>query len=139
MSRIMRLFWVVALLIFLGGCSGFRPLGSPRSEPKDPCYDLMGSLEVGDRVRLTLEDASTITGQVAGLTPDSLTMETDNEPRDLQEIPVCQIMILEKGNRGSSAGQAATIVLAVGLFAVVIAGAAGSQADSDWGGFGGGD
>jgi len=131
------MFWMASLLLFLGGCSGFRQLGDRRQGPEDPIFDITDSLEVEDRVRLTLKDEVTVVGMVTELAANSLTLELETDPPKIQAFPVRNILVIEKGNSGSTAGQAATVVLVTGLFVIIVVGLASNQVDTDWGGFGG--
>ena len=137
MSTLRRIFWMASLVVFLGGCSGFRQVGDRRHVPDDPIHDITASLEVGDWVRLTLADEESVVGKVTELAANSLTLEIESDPPKIQKVPVRDILVLEKGNSGSTAGQAASVVLVTSLFVIIAAGLALSQFDTDFGGFDG--
>ncbi len=129
MSVTMRIFWLVTLMFFVGGCSGFKQVGTPRLGPEDPYHDIVGMLDIGDLVRLTLEDGTSLTGKVTERTFNFLTIELTTEPFDRQEIQVHRIFILEKENRGPSTGHVMIGILAVTLFVVMV-----SVTLGDWNG-----
>lgn len=132
MSKAIRTFWLITLLFFGAGCSGSRTLGKIRTHPDDPYHDIVGELDPGDRVRVSLDDGSSLTGVVAGRTPNFLTVKLVTEPFDERDIHARRIVSLEKQAQpgGSTGGsQVAGIVVGVLLIGGMAAIAVGDQMD----------
>ena len=120
MSAALRIFWLVVMVIFVGGCSGYQKVGGVRVRPEDPYHDILGRLDNGDMIRLTLDDGTMMTGKVTGRTINYLTIEVTTEPLDRQEVQARRIFILEKEGGGQNTGMIVGVVVGVVLIAVVV-------------------
>ena len=66
-----RVFWLMFMVMFLGGCSTYKVVSPPRSEEGSPesCNNL-SSFKKGDRVRITLWNDGILIGASGGVGVD---------------------------------------------------------------------
>lgn len=95
MSNLMRAFWLVSLLFFVGGCSGIDQTKTVRDKPEDPYHDTANGLDNGELVWLTMDDGSIISGRVVTRTLNFLTIEDVEAPFERQDVQVRRIFIIE--------------------------------------------
>ncbi|MFH2053285.1 MAG: hypothetical protein ABIK96_12520 [bacterium] len=139
MSRAKRIFWLVTLLLFTGGCSSYKAVSPPRVG--DDGWE--SAVRVGDQVSITLTDDGKVEGKVLAISSEALTLDgietTDytKYPENLsgdyrpRVIAFDSIRILEKSH--PSAGKttlliSGIIVGALALLAVLVAASGGISA-----------
>ena len=133
MSKLVRLFWLVTLVLFAGGCSSYKLVTFPRIEDESGMavgWDY--SLKKGDKVKITLNDNAKVEGKIMEISSETLTLEglkntsytknletlsSDNLPR---VIPTDRIQAVEKKS-GSGTKNALLITgTIVGAFALLL-------------------
>ena len=140
MSTLMRIFWLVTLVFFGGGCSSYRVVSPPRIEDEtEMAVGWESSVKVGEKVRITLTNDDKVEGKIMEISSEALTLEPkhfteytkypenitgDYLPRVVLAESI-RVIEMEKWELGKS------ILLAVGILAVlvVIAVASGLSVD----------
>ena len=124
MSYQLRIFWLMSLLVFLSGCSGYRSACSTRDQDfRQAEGDSLSAcnLETGDRIRINLQDGKRIAGEIQALTPGEITLKSESGRNNTSVIPVPDILSIEKK---SSYTTFRAVGLVVVLGAVVVGGVA---------------
>jgi len=130
MSNLMRIFWLIALLIFVSGCSGFKvacQMGSdvPGEVDQDIC-----DLKTGEKIRLNLVDGTRVDGVIQSLSPHEITLAAEAKNLEAQSYSTAEIFSIEEENSYTTFKITA---LALVLTGVVVGGAAYlSNADLGW-------
>ena len=143
MSVFQKYFWLVTLVLFVGGCSSYKMVTVPGlAGDVDAAREMENSLKPGDQVRLALNDGSELKGEVLDITDMSLRLDTaDREPNGygwshqadeaasgVAEIPISDVAAAEKCefNAGKSLLYAACVVGALlGLGAAIMSAGGG--------------
>ena len=77
MSATLRMIWLISWALFLGGCSSYSVVYSPKdADDQAPVVGWANSVNSGDRVRVTLTDDRKIEGRVTNLSDESIVIET---------------------------------------------------------------
>jgi hypothetical protein len=76
MSTAMRLYWLVTLVFFAGGCSSYKLAPYPGIEDEaEMAVELEYKVEVGDKVKITMTDGNQFKGKVMEISSDAITLE----------------------------------------------------------------
>ncbi len=77
MSKFGRTIWILVLLFYFSGCSGFRPGAFPADERQIPIgqdSEQPKVVTVGAMVELTLKSGEVVKGKVAAISPEMITL-----------------------------------------------------------------
>jgi hypothetical protein len=122
MSCRLRVFWLLSLLIFLSGCSGYR-LACPANDQDSRIADgdLLSAcdLKTGDKIRINLVDGKRVTGEIQSLSNREITLKNETRRNNTVVIPAPDILSIEK-EASYTAFRAVGMVLVLG--AVVVGG-----------------
>ncbi|MEN8006481.1 MAG: hypothetical protein ABFS42_05665 [Candidatus Krumholzibacteriota bacterium] len=119
MLRTFRYFWLVNLLFFSAGCSGYRVVGYSLPEITSETQQEIAAdtkLQPGDRARVQLVDGSRAEGIVQALSSREITLLSDDEAGRTLYFSADQIFSVEK----HTSSQTTTLILVT--FILVIAG-----------------
>ncbi len=139
MSTAMKVFWLLSLVFFVGGCSSYRAVSFPRSDPKaaNP-VDEDSVAQAGDNVRVTLTSARVVEGHVVEITPEFLiidpstgTPENEMSPIGIGIDSVSGIEVMGR-HLGNSVFMGAGVVFALGAVAITVV-ASSMRSGSFWG------
>lgn len=98
MKPIMKLFWLITLMFFTAGCSGYNVACYTRSEePLEPGQDVreICDLKPGDKVRVTLVDGEQVEGTVQIISASEIVFNSignDLQPRGYSIDQIQSIM-----------------------------------------------
>lgn len=115
MKTQMRLFWLVALMFFATGCSGYRTIGHSLPDlTRDLDPEVGGDLQLrkGDEVRLQLVDGKQDIGIVRSVSSRAIVLEADSRGDPSREYSAAEIQAIEAPSRGDP-------FLVVGLVSLV--------------------
>ena len=129
MSSVVRFFWLITLIFFVGGCSSYKAVSSLRIADGDDGWEF--PVEVGDKVKITLMDDTQVEGKIMEISNFALTLEPaastsytgakKNTPGDYlpREIAGDSIRALEK--REHSGGKTGLLIggIVVGLLGLL--------------------
>ena len=130
MSNLMRIFWLIALLIFVSGCSGFKvacQIGSdvPGEVDQDIC-----DLKTGEKIRLNLVDGTRVDGVIQSFSCREIILAAEAKNLEARSYSTAEIFSIEEENSYTAFKITA---LAMVLTGVVVGGAAYlSNADLGW-------
>ena len=120
MSCQLRIFWLMSLLVFLSGCSGYRSACSTIDQDfKHADGDSLSAchLEIGDQIRINLVDGNRIAGKIQALTPREITLKGESGRNNTSVIPVPEILSIEK-KASYTTTRAVGLVLVLGALVV---------------------
>lgn len=103
MKPLSRIFWLIALMFFTAGCSGYRTIcqtssNPPRifgTTPQEPC-----NIEQGDLVRLTLIDGELVEGTVELISAQEIVLDPAGGSLQPRGYSPDQIQTIERLYRG---------------------------------------
>ena len=125
MSHPMRIFWLITLIFFTAGCSGYQVACYTRTEgalepgqgPGEIC-----DLNPGDNVRLVLVDGIQVRGKVMTISSKELVLEQEDQSKPFQVYSSDQIYSIETESSGGGNSTATSLLVVGGI--VLIVGAA---------------
>ncbi len=83
MTKLIKVFWLLSLTFFVGGCSTYRTASFPRTDTEWTNTVLEETvIQEGDKVRVTLIDSSVVSGRVIEVTPNFLTLDPSVTPEN---------------------------------------------------------
>lgn len=150
MSHAVKSLWLLTLVAFIAGCSGYRGLPGPNlpgEGVEGPTWP--EELEIRDQVKVTLKDGRKIEGLVSSLRVDAIVLVPQSDWRDQKpdspyedpgmdpvrrtgqgklSIPADQVVQIKKhGADGGKTGLAilGVVVLAFGALAIAFAASGG--------------
>jgi hypothetical protein len=110
-----RLFWMIALLFFLGGCSSYRVVGTSLEEVAPPPLPETGTkdgLRENDIVRLTLVDGEMVEGRVMLISAEEIVLNPQEESAQPRGYFASQIESIEMKSGGGGSAEVAVAVTA---------------------------
>ena len=121
MSNLMRIFWLIALLIFVSGCSGFKvacQIGSdvPGEVDQDIC-----DLKTGEKIRLNLVDGTRVDGVIQSFSCREIILAAEAKNLEARSYSTAEIFSIEEENSYTAFKITA---LALVLTGIVVGGAA---------------
>lgn len=122
MKRSSRIIWVISLMFFATGCSGYKVVGYslPEVSPDRAQENKDAEVNVGTQVRLNLIDGSKVEGKVKIISPSEIVLAA--EGRSAQPRGYTDDHIVSIESKSSSGPDAAPII--IGGVVVLIVGAA---------------
>lgn len=111
-----RLFWMMSLMFFLGGCSGYQTVCTPETGTEGGFATATG-LEQGDKVRVNLVTGESITGEVVSVSDLVLVVKDQSDHPEPRHLSVSGIRSVESEDSYTE-WRAAGLVLALGLIVV---------------------
>jgi hypothetical protein len=100
MSAGKRFFWLVVLLVFLGGCGGYRQVSLAEDGRGDE-FGLAEDLKTGDRVRLILRDGNVVEGIVEQFGDTTIVLDPLEGDGPVRSHPMDEIHSIERYASGS--------------------------------------
>jgi len=133
MSHMMRIFWLITLLFFVSGCSGYQVACCIDSDvPGEDVQDLLEKcdLKTGKNIRLNLVDGTRVDGVVQSFSSSEITLAAEDKNHEPQSYSTAEIVSIEKVNSYTAYRTAALILILTGI---IVGGAiAISNADLGW-------
>lgn len=107
MKTQLRIFWLVSLVFFTSGCSGFQPACLTSEEGMyeddmarlDDCH-----LQAGERVRITTTTGDKVVGDIKQVTEDWIILTLANESKPALLYTPSQILRIEKSKAQPKGG-----------------------------------
>lgn len=114
MKQSKRVFWILSLMFFMAGCSGYKTACPTETGPGaiNSC-----PLEQGDKARITLVGGNRITGEVMSVSDRILVFKAESDPANPRYIPISEIISVEKENSYTEL-RIVGLVLALGIIVV---------------------
>ena len=133
MSRLLRIFWLITLLFFVSGCSGYKVACSIDSDvPGEDIQDLLENcdLQTGKKIRLNLVDGTRADGVIHSFSSLEITLDAKDKNLKPQSYSTAEIVSIEKENSYTAYRTVALILILTGI---IVGGAiAISNADLGW-------
>ena len=128
----MRFFWMIALMFFTTGCSGYRVVGNSlpevsREEPRDS--EDAAIIEPGNHVRLTLVDGTQVQGTVELISSHEIVLDPQGQSEQPRGYSADQIQSIEQ--KPIDGPSTTTTVLVIGGMALIAGGAILAKAMSE--------
>lgn len=121
MKPLLRMFWLITLLIFASGCSGYRVVGFSLPEVAaefDAEEPYTGRLQPGDKLLVNLVNGTQERGVLKDLSSDSIVLAAPKDSSITLCLPAAQIQSIEKNE--ADGGKTAVLVLgAIGALALM--------------------
>ena len=95
-----RFFWLVVLLVFQGGCGGYRQV-SLAEDGRGKEFGLAEDLKTGDRVRLILRDGNVVEGIVEQFGETAIVLDPVEGDGPVRNHPRDEIHSIERYASGS--------------------------------------
>lgn len=134
MSYLMRIFWLISLLFFVSGCSGYKVACCFDSDISDEnLQDIRDrcDLKIGNSIRLNLVDGTQADGVVHSFSSREITLAAKGENLKPRSYPTAEILSVEKETSYTAYKTAALILILTGI---IVGGAmAISNTDVGWG------
>ncbi len=99
MSHMMRIFWLITLLFFVSGCSGYKVACNFQSEAAEGTNQTISkfcNLEHGEKVRINLVDGKRVEGKIQIIFRDEIFLEAKDDGFRPQGYSTDQILSIEK-------------------------------------------
>jgi hypothetical protein len=132
MSYLMRIFWLITLLFFVSGCSGYKVACNFQSEASKGTNQTIGkfcNLESGEKVRINLVEGDQVEGTIQIIFRDEIFLETKGDSFRPRGYTTDQIQSIEKQSTKSKK-VVGTILGVVGLVVLgIIILATGAEVD----------
>ena len=99
MSRMMRIFWLITLLFFVSGCSGYKAACNFQSETPKSTNQTIGkfcNLERGEKIRINLVDGERVEGKIQIIFQDEIFLEAEDDVLRPRGYTTDQILSIEK-------------------------------------------
>ena len=122
MSSLLRIFWLITLLFFVSGCSGYQTACFVRSEePLDPGQDVeqICDLKPGDKVRVILVDGEQAEGVVQIISSSEIVLEAQGNNLQPRGFSIDQVYSIETGSTGGGNSTTTTLLVVGGLVLIV--------------------
>ena len=122
----LRLFWLIVLLNFVSGCSGYHTACHSLSEVEAKGGEEFGmdyDLKLGEKVRINLVDGNQAEGVIQSITSREIVLDAEGKNLQPRVFSVDQVQSIERPS-GSSSSIVTAIMNAGGIliaFAVGIA------------------
>lgn len=100
MSVGMRIFWLVTMFIFLGGCGGYRQTSLSKDGSGNE-FGLVEEIKPGDRVRLFLTDGKVVEGLVDQFGEKGIVLKPLKGDGPVRTIQIGEIRSIERHESGS--------------------------------------
>ena len=123
MSYLLRIFWLIAISIFVSGCSGYRVACFPTSDGSlmaGQDGEEICNLKPGDNVLVILVDGEQAEGVIQVISPSEIVLDAKGKNLQPRGYSMDQIYSIEEGSTGGDSTTEAIIV--VGIFTLVIGG-----------------
>jgi len=104
MSYVMRIFWLITLLFFAAGCSGYQVACYTRTEGSlEPAQDAweICDLKPGDKVRVTLEGGEQTDGVVQIISSTEIVLDAKGNNPQSRGYSIDQVQSIMKSSSGS--------------------------------------
>lgn len=112
MSYFLRIFWMITLLVFVSGCSGYQVACRSLSEVPDetdlnmdPETEEICDLEIGENIRINLLDGEQIVGDIQFISPHEIVVNDEDNYFLPRTFTAAQISLIERPSSSSSTGQ----------------------------------
>ena len=122
MSHLLRIFWLISLLFFTAGCSGYQTACYTRTEGSlAPGQDVgeLCDLKPGDDVRLVLVDGIQVRGKVMTISSKELVLEQEDQSKPFQVYSSDQIYSIETESSGGGNSTATSLLVVGGIVLIV--------------------
>ncbi len=133
----LRLFWLIVLLNFVSGCSGYHTACHSLSEVEAKGGEEFGrncELEPGDKVRINLVDQESAEGVIQSVSPLEIVLEAKDNDLPHRSFTVDQIQSIEKKQMGSILATTFGLVVIGGILVGIGIGISNlDSAFSSWG------
>lgn len=100
MSKLKRIFWLVSLLFFLGGCGGYRQVNLSGDGGGNE-FGFAEEVKTGDRVRLLLMDGDIVEGLVEQFGETGIVLRPLEGDGPLLAVPFSEVKTVERHVGGS--------------------------------------
>ena len=123
MSYLLRIFWLIALLFFVSGCSGYKVVCFPgREGALEAGQEGMETCNIkpGDQVRVILVDGGQAEGIVQIISSSEIVLDAKGKNLQPRGYSMDQVYSIEKGPIGG-APSTNTIVI-MGVIALIVGG-----------------
>ena len=121
MSYLLRIFWLITLMFFVSGCSGYKVACNFQSEAAEGSNQTISkfcNLESGEKVRINLVDGKRVEGKIQIIFRDEIFLEAKDDGFRPQGYTTDQILSIEKQSLSvQKAGL--TVLKVVGIVIVV--------------------
>ena len=115
----LRLFWLIVLLTFISGCSGYQVACNSLSEVETGGGEEFGrncDLEPGDNVRINLMDGKQVDGIIQSVSPREIVLDSEGDDLQNWSFTADQVRSIEKMHKASNS----TIVLGLLIIGVIL-------------------
>ena len=133
MSYLLRIFWLITLIFFAAGCSGYKVACCIDSDvPGEDVQDILENcdLQTGKNIRLNLVDGTRVDGVVQSFSSSEITLAAEDKNHEPQRYSTAEIVSIEKEDSYVAVKTVALILLLTGI---IVGGAhAISNADLGW-------
>ena len=133
MSYLLRIFWLITLMFFVSGCSGYKVACCIDSDvPGEDVQDILENcdLQTGKNIRLNLVDGTRVDGVVQSFSSSEITLAAEDKNHEPQSYSTAEIVSIEKEDSYVAVKTVALILLLTGI---IVGGAhAISNADLGW-------
>ena len=133
MSYLLRIFWLIAISIFVSGCSGYRVACFPTSDGSlmaGQDGEEICNLKPGDNVLVILVDGEQAEGVIQVISPSEIVLDAKGKNLQPRGYSMDQIYSIEEGATATGSTAAVSTatdsttkaIIIAGVFALVIGG-----------------